>query len=153
MPQGRAVFTVGVPIDEAWEFVSSMERVGRCVPGCLQARELDARHSVWQVRAELGPFSRVLDMQAESVEFDPPTHGAFIARGRELTTRGSIDLAPLADGSTQVIYTITAEAQGLGRSLMNSAIGLVIQEQALQFALNVRGALQPEAGEDPTLSP
>jgi len=149
MPQGKAVFTVGVPIDAAWKFLSSMGHVGRCVPGCLDVRELDERHSVWQVRAELGPFSRLLEMQAESVEFDPPTHGAFIARGRELTTRGSIDLVPLANGSTQVTYTITAEAQGLGRSLVNNAIALVIQEQARQFAVNVRRALASGTGEDP----
>ncbi|MBV8083677.1 MAG: hypothetical protein JO247_02565 [Chloroflexi bacterium] len=141
MPAGRKVFRVPVGIDRAWVFLSDMTHVGSCVPGCEQVAVVDDRRSEWTVRAELGPFSRVLRMAATTVELDPPTHGAFLASGRDMQTRGEIDLRALSPSETEVTYTVQAHALGFARGLMDNAIGLVIQDQAEQFAQNVIVAL------------
>jgi len=142
MPAGRKVFRVPVGIDRAWAFLSDMQHVGACVPGCASVQVVDARHSAWTVRAELGPFSRVLRMTATTVAFEPPRHGAFLARGRDMETRGDIDLQELGASETEVTYTVQARALGFARGLMDNAIGLVIQDQAEQFAANVIAALR-----------
>ena len=79
MPAGLKVFRVPVPIERAWQFLSSMEQVGGCVPGCEEVRIIDDTRSLWTVRATMGPFTRVLRMEATTVEADPPRHGAFVA--------------------------------------------------------------------------
>ena len=128
-------------MQDAWRFVSNMQEIGSCVPGCEEVRIVDDRHSLWKVRAEIGPFRRLLDMKAETVELLPPRHGAFVATGRDLVTRGEIDLEPASETSTLVTYTVTAEAQGFGKSLVNNAISLVIDAQAAEFGQNVQRAL------------
>jgi len=147
MPAGRAVFRLPVPILQAWDFLSNMEHVGGCVPGCEQVRVVDDRRSAWLVRAELGPFSRRLRMEATTVEFEPPRHGAFVARGKDLETRGDIDLRELSPDETEVTYAVQARALGFGRTLIDNAIGLVIQDQADQFASNVSTALRQQIAE------
>ncbi len=127
--------------------MSDMQDVGGCVPGCEEVRVVDERHSVWKVRAELGPFNRVLDMKAETVELQPPSHGAFTAVGREVITRGQIDLESISETSTRVTYTVTAEAQGFAKSLMNNAISLVIDRQATEFGENVQRKLRKSGGD------
>ncbi|MHB8620939.1 MAG: CoxG family protein [Chloroflexota bacterium] len=142
MPEGCKVFRVPVPIERAWEFLTSMEQVGACVPGCEEVRVLGDRESVWKVRAELGPLSRLLEMRATTVTLEPPTHGTFLARGRDLETRGDIRLRALSDGETEVTYAVRAEALGFGKGLVNSAISLAIQSQADDFARNVQATLR-----------
>lgn len=130
-----------MPINEAWEFLSNMEHVGSCVPGCEEVRVVDDTRSIWKVRAAMGPFSRILAMEARTIDFDPPQHGSFVAVGKGLTTRGTIDLKALSADSTEVTYSIEAEASGLGAGLVNGAIALAIQQQAEEFAGNVVAAL------------
>src|SRR5581483_9573919 len=144
MPGARKVFQVPVSIDEAWAFLSDMEHVGRCVPGCEAVRVIDERRSEWTVRGALGPFSRLLRMEATAVDFDPPHHGAFLAKGRDMETRGDIDLRALGPAETEVIYAVQAQGLGFARGLMDNAIALAIQEQADQFAANVIAALSRE---------
>jgi len=144
MPAGRTVFRLPVPIARAWDFLSNMEHVGGCVPGCEQVRVVDDRRSAWLVRAELGPFSRLLRMEAVTIEFDPPRHGAFVARGKEMETRGDIDLRELSAEDTEVTYAVQARALGFARTLIDNAIALVIQDQANQFASNVSTALREQ---------
>jgi carbon monoxide dehydrogenase subunit G len=135
------VFQVDVPIEQAWQFLSDMQNVGRCVPGCESVRVLDERRSQWVVRAELGPFSRMLAMEVTTTEFDPPNRGAFLARGKDMETRGGIDLVASGENETQVTYVVEARALGFVKGLMEGAISLAIQAQADQFAANVRAAL------------
>jgi carbon monoxide dehydrogenase subunit G len=141
MPHGRKVFEVPVPIEQAWSFLSDMEHVGSCVPGCQEVRSIDDRRSIWRVRAEMGPLSRVLKMEAQTIDFDPPSHGSFVAKGSNLETRGTIDLKAIDTGRTEVTYNIEADAQGLGAVLVNAAIAHTIQQQAEDFAGNVAVAL------------
>jgi carbon monoxide dehydrogenase subunit G len=152
MPAGRKVFRVPVGIDRAWAFLSDMQHVGSCVPGCERVAVVDDRRSEWTVRAELGPFSRVLRMAATTVDFEPPRHGAFLASGKDMETRGDIDLRELGPAETEVTYSVQARALGFARGLMDNAIALVIQDQAERFAANVIAALgrseaaAPQAG-------
>ena len=138
------MFTVAAPIEQAWELVSDMRRVGGCVPGCEEVQVIDEDHSLWVVRAELGPFSRRLRMEATTVERQAPCHGAFLARGKDLETRGQIDLRALSDSETEVTYTVQAQALGFGHGVVDNAIALVIQDQANQFAANVIAALEAQ---------
>lgn len=144
MPLGRKVFTVAAPIDRVWELVSDMRQVGACVPGCEDVEVIDQDRSRWIVRAELGPFSRRLRMEATTVERQAPCRGAFVARGKDLETRGEIDLRAISETETEVTYTVRAQALGFGRGVVDNAIGLVIQDQANQFAANVIAALSTQ---------
>jgi carbon monoxide dehydrogenase subunit G len=80
-------FSVNVPIDEAWNALTDLERIAPCMPGAqLTGREGDAY--LGTVKVKVGPVISEFAGTASFVEKDDATYHAVIdAKGRD--SRGS----------------------------------------------------------------
>ncbi len=142
MAEGKSVINVRAPIDKVWDFVSSMERVGSCVPGVQAIQIIDDRTADWTVQLKLGPISQTVKVRTESVEMVPPSHGAFLGRGELMDVHGTIDLRPLGAAETEITYVMKVEAKGsLGR-IIDNFMKARLAKETQQFAENLRGKLQ-----------
>lgn len=120
-------FTVPVGIDEAWQILIDIERIGPCMPGAA-IESVDGDDFTGSVKVKLGPINLTYKGKASFVEKDEAAHRAVIdARGRDARGNGTAaakvtaSLAE-ADGATTVqVVTdldITGKPAQFGRGVM-----------------------------------
>ena len=82
-------FTVSVPVDEAWNILTDVERIAPCLPGAeLQEVEGDTYRGV--VKVKVGPIQAQFKGQASFVERDDTAHRAVLkGEGRDTGGKGN----------------------------------------------------------------
>jgi carbon monoxide dehydrogenase subunit G len=141
LPEGKATFRVEAPIEEVWDFLSSLERVGSCVPGVEEVNILDDRTADWTVKIKIGPLSQTMKVRTETTEQTPPTRGVFKGTGELMDVMGYLDLRKVSSGETEVTYRMEVNAKGpLGKVIENFMKGRLDRETR-EFAENVQKRL------------
>lgn len=123
-------FSVPADIDQVWETLLDLERVGGCFPGATVTEASDEGFS-GTVKVKLGPISLVYAGSGTFVERDDSAHRAVIdAKGKDKRGNGTagatvtMELAegPDGPGSTQVSVdtdlAITGKPAQFGRGVM-----------------------------------
>jgi carbon monoxide dehydrogenase subunit G len=121
-------FTVNVPVDEAWDTLTDVERIAPCLPGAqLQEVEGDVYRGI--VKVKVGPILAQFKGQATFVEKDESNHKAVLkAEGRDTTGKGN----------ASALITALLEPQGESLTKVTVATDLTITGKVAQFG---RGAL------------
>ncbi len=119
-------FEVSVPLSEAWEILTDIERIAPCMPGA-ELREVEGDEYRGAVKVKLGPITAEFRGTAHFVEKDDSTHRAVLqAEGRE------------ARGQGNAKATITAELESLGdRTKVSVSTDLQITGKVAQFGRGV----------------
>ncbi len=148
-------FSVPVGIDEAWQILLDIERVGPCMPGAL-IESVDGDDFTGTVKLKLGPINLTYKGKASFVEKDEAAHRAVIdARGRDARGNGTatakVTATLVASGASTTVQVntdldITGKPAQFGRGVMvdvgNKLIG--------QFADSLAGTLvSGPSGSDP----
>ena len=132
--------------DALWAILWDVPRMVRCVPNCVDAREVEAaRRYVARMSQRVGPISLKMNLDVEIVEADAPRRIALRARGRdamigaELVLRVALECAE-ADGGTAL--RIDADGQVLGKlgGLGHGVIQRKAEEAVDQFAARLAAA-------------
>ena len=139
-------FTVDVPVDQAWEVLTDLERIAPCMPGAeLRDIEGDDYHGV--VKVKVGPITAEYRGKVTFVERDDGAHRAVLrAQGREVRGQGQANAtitATLAeaDASTRVSVVtdlnITGKVAQLGRGVLADVSNKLMSEfvQSLEATL------------------
>jgi uncharacterized protein len=151
-------FSVPVGIEEAWEILLDIERVGPCMPGAA-IDSVDGDSFTGTVKVKLGPINLTYKGHASFVEKDATARRAVIdARGRDARGNGTASAlvtATLADvgGTTKVdVHTdldITGKPAQFGRGVMvdvgNKLIGQFADALAKALQTGEGAAAPPEA--------
>jgi len=116
-------FTVNVPVDEAWQVLTDLERIAPCMPGAqLTGREGDA--FLGKVKVKVGPVISEFAGTASFIEKNDATHHAVIdAKGRD--SRGA--------GNASAIITAQLRADGDKRTVVAVETDLKISGKLAQF--------------------
>jgi uncharacterized protein len=116
-------FSVNVPIDEAWNALTDLERIAPCMPGAqLTGREGDAY--LGTVKVKVGPVISEFAGTASFVEKDEATYHAIIdAKGRD--SRGS--------GNASATITAQLRSDGAARTTVVVETDLKISGKLAQF--------------------
>ena len=90
-------FEVPVPIEQAWEILTDLERIAPCLPGAqLQEVEGDVYRGI--VKIKVGPITAQYKGQAVMVKKDDDTHIALLeATGRDTRGAGNASAAIKAE--------------------------------------------------------
>jgi carbon monoxide dehydrogenase subunit G len=104
-------FTVGVPIDTAWDALTDLEGIAPCLPGA-QLTGVDGDVYSGKVRIKVGPVISQYAGTAQFVEKDEATHRAVIrAKGKDSRGAGNasalIDAQLRAEGDGTVVTVVT----------------------------------------------
>ena len=116
-------FTVNVPVDEAWQVLTDLERIAPCMPGAqLTGRDGDA--FLGKVKVKVGPVISEFAGTASFIEKNDATHHAVIdAKGRD--SRGA--------GNASAIITAQLRADGDDRTVVSVETDLKISGKLAQF--------------------
>ena len=116
-------FTVNVPVDEAWQVLTDLERIAPCMPGA-QLTGRDGGAFLGKVKVKVGPVISEFAGTASFIEKDDATHHAVIdAKGRD--SRGA--------GNASAIITAQLRADGDDRTVVSVETDLKISGKLAQF--------------------
>lgn len=139
-------FTVAVPQERAFAFISDPFTIAGCIPGCSGLREIAPGKYAAKLTNRVGPISIAFDVTVELTKVEPPSAidaavGGNAAGGR-LTAKATVRLAALDPATTKVTYTVdlglTGKLGGIGQPVFRAKS----DELSKTFGANVRAALE-----------
>jgi carbon monoxide dehydrogenase subunit G len=155
-------FTVPVPVDEAWQVMLDVARLGPCMPGAT-VEELRGDDVLGRVKVKLGPIVITYKGRLTFVERDADRHRVVLdAAAREMRGSGTASaritaaMEAVDGGATEVSVTtdlnITGKPAQFGRNVMADVSERIIDEFAANLARELEGrspqpAVQAESSE------
>jgi hypothetical protein len=147
-------FTVAVPQDRTFAFVSDPIKLASCIPGCADLREVSPGTYTAKMTNRVGPIAISFGVTVELTRIESPSaidakvSGNAAGLGGRLTATAAVRLEALDDGGTRVRYTVdlglTGKLGGIGQPVFRAKS----DELSKKFGANVRGALEAEAKGD-----
>lgn len=154
-------FTIPVGVDEAWEVLRDIERIGPCIPGGT-IDSVDGEDFTGQVKVKVGAIAVTYRGSASFTDVDPEAHAATIsARGQEKRGGGTAQATVTAtltdkDGETDVgmltNLAITGKPAQFGRGTLAEVGNKLVTQFAdcLSRELSGDGQAEPEAAPPPS---
>lgn len=136
--------TVDIPLDVMWDFVKEINNWAPLVKGYQSHEEIDDKESIWVVRGEFGPFSRVTKFHNTITEWNEGQGVAFELKGMNepLTGYGKVQLESDDGGnSTRIFSELGFEAGGALGPLINRLIKPLVQGMAEDLVKKIIAAL------------
>ena len=143
-------FSVNVPIAEAWNVLTNVERIAPCLPGAqLQEVEGDTYRGV--VKVKVGPIQAQFKGQASFVERDDVNYKAVLkGEGRDTGGKGNASavitaqLTAIDASSTQVNVNTDLSITGKVAQFGRGALADVSDKLLAQFSDNLNNLIASE---------
>jgi carbon monoxide dehydrogenase subunit G len=143
-------FTVAVPQDRAFAFISDPFKIATCIPGCTDLREISPGKYGAKLTNRVGPIQISFDVTVELTKVEAPSAIDAVvsgnAAGGRLTATATVRLEAVDAANTKVTYTVdlglTGKLGGIGQPVFRAKS----DELSKKFGANVRAAL--ESGEN-----
>lgn len=140
-------FRVPVPIDQAWEVLTNVERIAPCIPGA-QLLSVDGDDFTGAVKVKVGPISVSYQGEASFKEKDATARRAVIrANGKETRGQGNasavvtLELKDEGDATTCLLttdLTISGKAAQFGRGVLADVSSKLIGQFAQRLEADLR---------------
>jgi carbon monoxide dehydrogenase subunit G len=147
-------FTVGAPIQQAWDTMLNLERIAPCLPGAAIQDEKDEGEYDGTMKVKIGPITANYKGTVKFEEVDEENHRAVLqATGRDARGQGTASativstLQEEADGTKVSVETdmkLTGRAAQFGRGIAQDVATKMLD----QFASCLEGEITggPEEG-------
>ncbi len=145
MPSKDIVFTIKLPIEYVWSFMTDRREVGCLFPGCVRVKIINDVDSVWTVKFSLGPFSRVLEMTTHTIESIEQERLSWEATGENMKAAGRVELRRVSDEETEITYHIEGHVSGRFSLLQDIVVAEKLGEVARGFMRNIKERLEYHA--------
>jgi uncharacterized membrane protein len=149
MPVKEVVFIVKLPLKSVWSFMTDRREVGCLFPGCKQVKILNDVESIWTLKMSLGPFSRIIEMQAHTTEMVEYERMAWTAAHEHLLTSGVVSFRKVADDETEVHYRLEGHVTGHFTFLQDIVVAEKLGEVTRMFMKNIKERLEFNAANEP----
>lgn len=151
--KGDITFTVNAPLEETWNFLSDIEKVGSCVPGVTEIEVIDreTKLSRWVYKVKVGFVHKTFIIMTRMTHKEPPGKAAFEGRTEDgfIEMEGSISNLAEGQNATTVRYEVSARAgdaiPASLRALLENLLQGRAQRDADQFARNVKERIEGAA--------
>jgi len=122
MPQVDYAARVDIPLENMWEFIKDFSNWAPMVKGYQAHQMLNDQESIWTIRGEFGPFSRLTKFHTTITEWREGERVAFQMKGlnEPVTGYGVVDLAG-GEGTT-ISAAVGFEAGGALGPLINRLV-------------------------------
>jgi carbon monoxide dehydrogenase subunit G len=146
-------FRVGIPVEQAWQVLTDVERIAPCMPGA-QLQEIEGDEYRGVVKVKVGPITAQYKGKATFVEKDDDGHRAVLrAEGRDTRGQGNANATITAtlvsdgDGTHVTVATdlqVTGRVAQFGRGVM-ADVSAKLLDQFVQCLETTVLAAAPEA--------
>lgn len=149
MPVKEVIFNVKLPLKSVWSFMTDRREVGCLFPGCKQVKILNDMDSIWTIKMTLGPFSRLIEMQAHTTEMIEHKRMAWTATHEHLLTSGIVSFRTVNDDETEVTYHLEGHVTGHFTFLQDIVVAEKLGEVTRMFMKNIKERLEYNAANEP----
>ena len=136
-------FAVNVPIDQAWQILTDLERIAPCLPGA-QLTEIEGDTYRGQVKIKVGPILAQFKGQASFVSRDDNAHKATLkGEGSDTTGKGNAsamitaELTSITPTSTKCTVHTDLSISGKVAQFGRGALADVSDKLLAQFSENL----------------
>ena len=136
-------FVVNVPVDQAWQILTDLERIAQCLPGA-QLTEVEGDTYRGQVKVKVGPILAQFKGQASFVSRDDAAHKATLkGEGRDTTGKGNAsamitaELTSVSATSTKCTVHTDLSISGKVAQFGRGALADVSDKLLAQFSENL----------------
>lgn len=143
-------FSVPVPIAEAWNVLTNVERIAPCLPGA-QLQEVEGETYRGAVKVKVGPIQAQFKGQASFVEKDDANYKAVLkGEGRDTGGKGNASaiitaqLTAIDASSTQVNVNTDLSITGKVAQFGRGALADVSDKLLAQFSDNLNNLIASE---------
>jgi carbon monoxide dehydrogenase subunit G len=139
MPEVTYTTTMKAPRAEVWEFVHDMNNWAPFTRGYQSHEVINDRESVWMVKGDLGPISRVTKFHVTITEWIEGEKVSFTVRGlnEPINGRGAITIADGEAASTLIHGNATIEMGGALGPVVNELIVPFVEEGADELVTKI----------------
>ncbi|NNN10250.1 MAG: SRPBCC family protein [Acidimicrobiaceae bacterium] len=148
----RNEFTVSVPIEQAWETLTDVEKIAPCLPGAsLDGR--DGESYLGQVKIKVGPITASYKGKAHFIEKDEQAHKAVLkAEGRDTKGQGNASAtitAQLKEAGSGTFVEVTTDlaisgrVAQFGRGVLADVSGKLLEQFVATLESTVLGSNAP----------
>ena len=148
MPTREVIFTVKLPIKSVWSFMTDRREVGCLFPGCKGVKILNDLDSVWTLKMSLGPFSRIIEMQAHTTELVEQKRMAWTATHEHLITSGTVTFRRVSEDETEVTYHLEGHVTGHFSFLQDIVVAEKLGEVTRGFMKAIKERLEYRADQE-----
>ena len=137
----RRTLPVALPPAALWKLLWDVPRIVGCVPGCVEAREIEAhRRYTAQMSQKVGPISLSMPLDVSVTGAEPDCRLTLAARGRDPVIGAEISMQVTlvieARGEASVLH-VEAEGRVLGKL---GALGHGVIQRKAEEAVDEFGA-------------
>jgi carbon monoxide dehydrogenase subunit G len=153
--EGRAELAAGA--QSVWDLLLDLDRVAACVPGLLDARQIDDDTFEGSVKAAVGPISGMFAFRSTIVERRPPEHLQAAITGADSVTKSRItgdvdvDLKAVSPTETLLTYRSSIKVDGrlalLGEMVLRATGNMMLREMVERLRRQVEGSGVARASE------
>jgi carbon monoxide dehydrogenase subunit G len=139
--------TMGAPRTKVWDFVRDMDNWAPFTRGYQSHEIVNERESLWVVKGDLGPISRVTKVHVTITEWVEGERVGFVVKGlnEPLSGGGAIQLGDAADGArTEIRGDATIEFGGSLGPVVNHLIGPFVEDGADDLVVQIVKAVTGE---------
>jgi carbon monoxide dehydrogenase subunit G len=136
-------FVVNVPVDQAWQILTDLERIAPCLPGA-QLTEVEGDTYRGQVKIKVGPILAQFKGQASFISRDDIAHKAALkGEGRDTTGKGNAsatitaELTSVSPTSTKCTVHTDLSISGKVAQFGRGALADVSDKLLAQFSENL----------------
>ena len=145
MPSREVVFTVKLPIESVWSFMTDRKEVGCLFPGCKGVEILNDVDSIWTIKMSLGPFSRTIVMNAHTTEMVHHERIAWTATHEHLITSGTVSFRKVSDDETEITYRLEGHVTDKFSFLQDIVVSEKLGEVTRGFVKGIKERLEYNA--------
>jgi carbon monoxide dehydrogenase subunit G len=144
-------FQVTADAKRCWDFLTSLQNIGACIPGCESVTPIDERTAIFRVKVSIGYISRTFELKVKFVEAVRDSHLSFSGGGSDAEIVGTVDMRPgNQPGVTSVRYRLQVRpVSTVGRAAVAMFGGDLVRDQAESFAHCVTAKLEAAGVHDP----
>ncbi len=146
MPEVTYTATISVGRADVWQFVKDMNNWAPLAKGYQSHEVISERESVWTVKGDIGPISRVTKFQVNITEWLEEEGVTFVIKGlnEPITGQGAIRLSDTPNAGTEIHAKATLEVGGTIGPIVNQLMVPWIHAGADELVTKIAVALQPD---------
>jgi carbon monoxide dehydrogenase subunit G len=139
MPEITYTTTMAAPRATVWDFVRDMNNWAPLTRGYQEHEVIDDRESIWTVKGDLGPISRITKFRVNITEWVEGEKVAFTVTGlnEPINGQGAITIADGDPGSTAIQGNATIEMGGTLGPVVNQLIVPFVEEGADELVTKI----------------
>ena len=135
-------FIIDASIIKVFDFFEDIDKVGRCISGVKDVREISPTDSEWRLEIRAGLFSQKMRLRAKVLRKNRPTSTSFKAEGQNIDISGIVSLTEKGDEKTAVIFNADIRPKGPLASLINLVTGSKQEQMINESVMNIQKEMQ-----------